>query len=282
VLGVLILLTLAAPLLVAQDWPVTRFFLGVFSVLMVFKTWELERLQTSGHVLDWSAHLRFVANVFCLSLLAARSAPRPTLAQSLRKLIIALCWMTGAVVLMTLLHRLPAGSTPFWFQHLIVATALITFVTFELELYVVVTRLFGGAIIEANNRPWLAVTPADFWRRYNRIIGQFLHDNVFHALNSKHHSGRALMAVFAVSGLLHEYVFWLAVERAAGLQMVFFMLQGTAVVLTARVKPRREAAVWWRLATWGFMLLTSLIFFISFDLMFPVYPEGLLPGWVIW
>lgn len=279
---VLALIALSAPFLVAADWRVTRFFLAVFSALMVFKIWELTRLHRAGFKLDWNAHWRFIANVFCLSIRASAHVPPQSLRHIVWGMLRALGWMTLSVLLLSALQRLHSGATPFWFHHLVVVVALMIFVIFELDLYVFVTRLCGGRIIDANNRPWRAVTPADFWRRYNRIIGQFLHDNVFRPLHGADRPVCALMAVFAVSGLLHEYVFWLAIERAAGLQMLFFLLQGAAVALTARIKPRGRAIIGWRLGTWLFMALSSAIFFVSFDLMLPVYPGKSPADWVSW
>ena len=47
----------------------------------------------------------------------------------------------------------------------------------------------------------------------------------------------ATLAVFAVSGLMHEYVFGVATGRVQGWQMLFFMVQGCAAAATLRVRP---------------------------------------------
>ena len=98
-------------------------------------------------------------------------------------------------------------------------------------------------------------------------------------MDGKHHPARATLAAFAASGLMHEYIFWIAIERAVGLQMLFFMAQGIGVVLTARIKPHGASAAAWRFGTWSFMLVTSVPFFASFHFMLPMYRNG-VPAWL--
>ncbi len=273
---VLASITVVAPMLVPVERPVGRFLSAVFAMMMVFKMIELCRLHAAGLRLTWGQHWRFVANVCSLSWHALARAPRPLPGQNSQHLLQGLAGMLGAILAMTAVHSL---ALPYWLEHGLIAVCLMGFVIFELEVLVAITRLLGGPIIDPNDRPWLAVTPADFWRRYNRIIGRFLHDNVFRPTDGKHHPARATLLAFAASGLMHEYVFWIAIERSAGLQMLFFMVQGIGVVLTARIKPRGAAVVAWRLGTWGFMLLTSVVFFASFHHMFPIYGNR-LPAWL--
>ena len=273
---ILACIALVAPMLVPGGHSVGRFMSAVFAMMMVFKMIELCRLRAAGLRLTWSQHWRFVANVCSLSWRTTARAPHPPAGRSSRQLMLGLASVLGAVLAMSAVYKLELA---YWLEHCLIATALLAFVIFELEIFVAITRLLGGPIIDANDRPWLAVTPADFWRRYNRLIGGFLHDNVFRPADGKHHPERATLLAFAASGLMHEYVFWIAIERSAGLQMLFFMAQGIGVVLTARIKPRGAQAAAWRIGTWGFMLLTSVVFFASFHHMFPIYRNG-LPAWL--
>ena len=82
--------------------------------------------------------------------------------------------------------------------------------------------------------------------------------------------------VFAVSGLLHEYLFTVAVGRVQGFQLAFFLVQGAAVALTLRAKPNRIVGVG---ATFTFNALTSILFFASVEGVLPFYVGG-LPGWL--
>jgi len=113
------------------------------------------------------------------------------------------------------------------------------------------------------DNPFAARTPADFWRRYNRPAQQFFDEDVFQPLGGLRAPVRATLGTFAVSAVLHEYLFDIAVGRVQGYQMVFFVLQGLAVAATRRVKPRGWRAVAWGAGTLAFNLATSALFFAS-------------------
>ena len=117
----------------------------------------------------------------------------------------------------------------------------------------------------------MARIPADFWRRYNRAAGQFFHEDVFKPLGGLRSPVRATLGTFAVSAVLHEYIFWIAVGRVQGFQTAFFLLQGLVVAATLKVKPRGWRAVAWGTGTLGSNLASSVLFFASMDEVLPFY-----------
>jgi hypothetical protein len=80
-----------------------------------------------------------------------------------------------------------------------------------------------------------------------------------------------ILAGFLVSGIVHEYLFWAASGRAHGYQMAFFLIQGLAVVLTARVALSGSQAVLGIVGTLAFNLICSTLFFLSMNEVFPFY-----------
>jgi hypothetical protein len=136
---------------------------------------------------------------------------------------------------------------------------------------VAVWRLRGGRARDPMDNPFAARTPADFWRRYNRPAQQFLQEDLFRPLGGRHSPIRATLATFAISALIHEYVFDIDVGRIQGYQTAFFLVQGLAVAATRGVKPRGWRAVPWIAGTWGFTLASSVLFFASVDEVFPFY-----------
>lgn len=83
------------------------------------------------------------------------------------------------------------------------------------------------------------------------------------------------MAAFLVSGIVHEYMFSVAVGGVQGFQMAFFLVQGCAVVLTLRVK----AGTIGIMGTLAFNAITSILFFASLDGVIGFYDGG-LPEWL--
>jgi hypothetical protein len=80
----------------------------------------------------------------------------------------------------------------------------------------------------------------------------------------------ALPCVF-LSGLVHEYVFGIASGRVQGWQLLFFLLQGLAVVVTRRIRPRGRITLLWVVGTWVFNLASSVLFFLSVNQVLPFY-----------
>ena len=136
-----------------------------------------------------------------------------------------------------------------------------------------VARLFGVIAREPCMSPYTTVTPALFWRRYNRVVGQFMQEDIFRRL--RHKPAFATMIAFTVSGLIHEYVVSIGADRILGYQMAFFLIQGTAVVATQKAKPLGWRRFPWWFATLSFNIVTSLLFLGSIDYFIPFYVNQL-------
>ena len=269
-----------APLLLPQEAKVTRFCVALFSTLMVFKMWDLHVGAVQGCIPRFREFLGFVANLYYLVFRKRGLEPQPTTLRNVWQLALGLTGLFAAERLLTLMQKVDWLQYPFLLEHTLIATGLFLLVVAELIAFVAVTRLFGGYIVNAHDQPFAARTPADFWRRYNRLIGQFLYEDFFKLLRGRRHPARATLGVFAVSGIFHEYLFWMATGQSPGLQLLFFMLQGCAVALTLRIKPTGWRAVAWGIGTFAFNILSSVPFFASFHHMFPIY-QNPLPLWLL-
>jgi hypothetical protein len=127
--------------------------------------------------------------------------------------------------------------------------------------------------------PFLARTPADFWRRYNRPVHQFLYEDVLKQLRGRQAPIRATLLIFVVSAMIHEYVMSIAIGTVQGYQSAFFLLQGVAVAATIRFKPRGWSAALSIVATLAFNLVSSVLFFASVSQIVPFYARS-LPAWL--
>jgi hypothetical protein len=169
------------------------------------------------------------------------------------------------VVLCLGVLRVDWSRVPFAVEHgvkvLVFAVAMILIGQTFAALY----RQLVGPALDPFDHPQAARTPADFWRRWNRSFRSFFDEHVFRAMGGARHPVRATLAVFAVSGLLHEYVFVVANGRVLGWQMLFFMVQGCAAAATLRVRPRGGQAVVWWAGTVAFNLVTAVLFCRSVD-----------------
>ena len=86
---------------------------------------------------------------------------------------------------------------------------------------------------------------------------------------------RDAAAIHRHTGGGDKYVFGIATGRVQGCQLLFFVLQGIAVTVTLRFRPRGWLQPFSILATIAFNLVTSVLFFQSVQALFPFYsPRG--------
>jgi hypothetical protein len=115
-------------------------------------------------------------------------------------------------------------------------------------------RMCGYMIPERYDHPYLARSPADFWRRWNTYVMAWLRTYVFFPAARVFQrgvpviwaKGLAVVATFFVAGALHEAVFDLRPGAAIGAALVFFAVQGIvflAFIGFARRVPRVIAHV---------------------------------------
>jgi D-alanyl-lipoteichoic acid acyltransferase DltB (MBOAT superfamily) len=127
---------------------------------------------------------------------------------------------------------------------------------------------------------YASCTPAEFWRRYNRPVTKFMFENVFRPAGGARTPIRATLAAFFVSGVIHEYIAGIALQSIQGYQLAFFMIQGVAVVATARLAPRGTVAVAAAVtATIIFNILVSLVFCATAAQLFDLYSDN-APAWM--
>ena len=170
---------------------------------------------------------------------------------------------------------------PFWLEHGFKAVGFYLGVLGLFGIIAALWRLAGGVAREPHIGALLPSTPAAFWRSYNRIVHQFLLEDLFKPVGGARAPWRGILVAFLVSGLLHEYLFsWLA-GRLQGYQTAFFLLHAVAVGLTVRVKPRGWQKAVWILVTALFNLAAATLFLASVHEVIPLYVNP-LPDWLSW
>lgn len=269
---------LATPLLVPAQARLFRTLAAIVAVTMLVKMYDLHVGARYGVLPTIGSVIVFLPNIFSLVHRKLDVAPRPPLAENVRRLAwAALAFATmGTLFVGTFLVH--------WRRFGFAAEHTVKVVTFFLMLVPLTAmlgaawRLGGGRGLEFMNNPFASRTPADFWRRYNRPTHQFLQEDVFVPVSGRRHPFRGAVVVFVVSAAIHEYVFSMGVGRVQGYQTTFFQLQGLAVAATIRLKPRGPAAAAAVVATFAFNLTGGVLFFASVDGVFPFYVND-LPLW---
>jgi hypothetical protein len=177
----------------------------------------------------------------------------------------------AGIALLWGVFRMDWGSRPFFVEHCAKATSTFLVVVALSQLAAVTWRLAGGRAWDPMRAPLAATTPADFWRRWNRPAQQFFSCYMFDPVGRSHNRIAATLATFLVSGVVHEYVFGIAAGRVLGWQLLFFLIQGIAVVATQQMRTALRPRLTGQVATIAFNLVTSILFFRSMNDVLPFY-----------
>jgi hypothetical protein len=271
-----------APLVVPPNARFIRFLATVISVALLVKLYDLEVGARRGLRPDFRTFAAFLPNIFSYVLRKLDAEPRPGRTVDLARLTRSLAGLAAWTVILVALFCVDWRGLPFAAEHSAKVLALGLALFPGASVAGALWRLGGGRGREFMDAPLLARTPADFWRRYNRPTNQFFYEDIFKPANGFRAPIRATLLTFAVSALVHEYVFGIVLGRVQGYQTVFFLLQGCAAAATLRIRPNGWSAMLWGAATLGFNLATAVFFFASVNGMVPFYSRGVPPwlaGW---
>jgi hypothetical protein len=260
---------LSVPLLIPGDERIIRFLFALLSAMVVFKLLDLQHPRSS--LPDLRSYVEFAANPTILVWRKLRSEPR----FNVRRNLVALVLGSAGVILgglgLQLVSEAHLSRFGFAVEHTVKLLVFYVVVLGAVEVVEALWRLLVGPARDTMHNIYLATTPADFWRRYNRMVGQFFAEDLFKRAGGLRAPVRATLIVFAASSLLHEYVFGIAIGAVQGYQTAFFMLQGLGVAATLRVRPEGWARIPWTAATMAFNISSGVLFFTSIQQLFPFW-----------
>lgn len=173
----------------------------------------------------------------------------------------------GMVLLWMILPRLPASSPPWGVAALGMAGLSLLLHFGLLQLAAGGWRLLGVPVDKIFDAPARATSLADFWgNRWNRAFSDFARALVLRPLARRVGVRLAGLAVFLVSGLLHELVITVPAGGGYGGPTLYFLLQGLLAQSEGlgplRRTFRRLPALGW---SW-----TALSVLIPVPLLFPM------------
>ncbi|MDF1663562.1 MAG: hypothetical protein P1V97_17455 [Planctomycetota bacterium] len=254
---------LSLPLLLPSDEKLLRVLLGINSAIYTFKMWDLYRDRKRGplpEISELNDYLRASTN-----LVRRRMKHEKRLADSANFLNFLKAFglaFVGAAS-MTTLCVLDLQSLGFWPEHFLKMMAFYFCIDGGMRLISSTQRILLGWSREMTQNPIFAYSPADFWRRYNRSIGQYFFEHIFRPMRGTRRPMLATLAVFFVSSVLHEYIFGIALMELQLFQTAFFMIQGVAVAASQRWKPSPKWRIVGIVATFLFNVITLSLFFAS-------------------
>lgn len=258
--------------------------LGVAIVIGIVSMKMVDALvgASRGHRFSALSYLSYLVNPGSLVFRRVDREPRRDLRRDPARLLRGLAQMGVGIVLLEGFFLIEWSTLSFWAEHTIKMAGFFVGVLGMFETITTLARLVGFRSRLADSNPLRSTTPADFWRRYNRVVQQFFFENVFRVANGRRYPALATLLVFAISGAIHEYVFSVSAGHFQGYQLVFFLVQGVGVVLTARTKLPAVLRPLGAVLTLGFLVASGVFFMASLDQIIPIYVNpvpSLLRGW---
>ncbi|WP_395670198.1 MBOAT family O-acyltransferase [Rhodoferax sp.] len=272
-------LIVSTPWLIPVEAAHFRFLASISAVVLAIKVIDASLDAEQRRAPTWSEYLSFLANPFTHVRRSLAHERRPPSRENLQTILFALAACAMATTVLLTLFKVNWSNVPFLLEHVSKVAALMLAIAYALTAAAALWRLGGGSARDFMDRPFVARTPAEFWRRYNRNVHQFFLQDVFNGRRSRIAPIRTILLVFALSAILHEYIFFAPIGQVQGYQTAFFGLQGLAAATTARVKVRGWQIFPWTTATLTFNLLSSVLFFASIHAVVPFYSRG-LPPWL--
>lgn len=127
----------------------------------------------------------------------------------------------------------------------------------------------------------LSRTVAEFWRRYNHRVHDWLLWNVYRPAGGRRSPAWGVFAVFLVSGVFHELAFGIATSRMDGSQLLFFLLQVPGVWASGPLERLARRGVAGKVLAHGttavWMVGTTPLFIRALGRVFPAL--GLVTWW---
>jgi hypothetical protein len=225
----------------------SRLTLGTYLLLLPDYAWSVARAG-DGHGLD---------------------LPLGQRARDAAKTIAALCLVFVIVVGVFSVDR---AAWPFWLEHAAKSTCLGALVIRAFQTNTALWRLAGAPAAWFMTRKVLAAhSPAEFWRRWNQPMSRWLLENVYKPLGGRRNPRLAVLGTFAVSGILHEYLFAVILEGLTGFMLAFFLLHGLATVVTRRFRPIGWRRVPAAILTFSFNTLSTVLLLAPINGQIPLY-----------
>lgn len=141
-------------------------------------------------------------------------------------------------------------------------------------------RAIGIPALPLMDRPFYAESLSDLWgRRWNRGFRDLVHRGWFVPLAARYGPDRAMLAVFLISGLIHELAITVPAGGGWGRPTAYFLLQSLGLALE-----RTRRGRWLGLGRgWRGWLWTALFVIGPVNLLFPeAFVSGVMAPFAVW
>lgn len=260
-----------SPLIVPPQARLLRLIAMLCTVTVAVRLYDAHAGAAGGFVPAGWIYAISLFHPFALVLRRVLREKRPSRRSDLLQTLVCTVGGIASVALIAWVFWIDWRRLPFVAEHCAKAISLFLMIQFLPNALASAFRLINIPATNFAGPFFLARTPAEFWRLYNCPASQFFEEYIFKPAGGRAHVFAATFVTFLFSGLLHEYVFDIPASRVLGWQMVFFTVQGLAVLATIRLRPRGWVALPARMLTFAFNLASVWLFLICVNELLPFY-----------
>lgn len=273
------ILALVCPLCIPNQFPVFRCLIATTIAIYVFKNWDLYLYPERYRDFTLRQYAPFLMN-HCLFFVSSTGGllNKDTLSVRFRYFLLETIYFSLVFIATYTIFRRDWIAQSFWIEHTFKTTVSGIWLIYAWDWYRSIWRLAGFRTVKFANKPQLAYSPAEFWRRYHREVHRWVYMDVFKPW-SVMSPVLALLLAFAVSGLAHEYVVSISLEHFNGYMLLFFLLNGLASAVTWRLKLSGIYKYMGIVFTYIFIIFSAVFFFIPVNEGVSFYSNQ-VPSWI--
>jgi hypothetical protein len=260
-----------SPLLIASRGRLPRLGVMLLAVTVGVRLWDTHAGTWATTRPKLLTYLACLVNPFALAMRQVLAERQPERRQDAFRFAAGLAAGGVMIAIIVRVFLVDWRAHSFIVEHCAKVLSLFLMIQFLPNGLAAGYRLAGLPATDFAGNFFLAATPAEFWRRYNRPVSQFFREYLFKPSGGLRHPLVATGVIFAFSAVLHEYVFDVPAGRILGYQLVFFSLHGAASMVTLRARPSGWSRASCALLTFAFNLATARIFFASVNAVIPFY-----------
>lgn len=234
----ILLCVVCSPLLVPVENRPGRMLTAFLATDLLLRIVDCTRQVWTGRSrqLTWRRYLIFLVPfpIFAVTLrqqVAWGSFRGPRSLEFLR-MVVGGCIFAGMFLLLRSLHLNPMLRQDLLLDHVVTVGILVVAIEAASQGLCGLERSLGFATAPLVKWIMLSRSPADFWVRWNYRVREWLVAHAFRPVGGLRRPVRGVVATFAISAVVHELMFDVATQMVTGYQLLFFLLQIPAVLIS--------------------------------------------------
>lgn len=189
----------------------------------------------------------------------------------LRKIVIGLIKIILTIIVLELNIKYKIWNISLLLDHILKVLESYFIAEGLVEIGTTIVRCLGYEFNDVWRNPISAKSFSDFWRRLNVPVYEWLFRYIFLKINGVKNPTLGILSTFFVSGILHEYLFYIGTRKIFGYVLSFFLINGIFCAIeynlskVIKIKKNKTILILQNLFTIIFIIISAIPFFACID-----------------